>query len=113
MLWHDFGPLKGPGWAANAAGGALELLKLAERTGEREYRQAGLGPVNHVFDEFLVPGGFIRGYRDIRTGTVGDNHLGGSGWSLPQVAGPRRRHGGLSCIQYPQNVARDGSLLTF
>ena len=22
MGWHDFGPLEGPGWAANAVGGA-------------------------------------------------------------------------------------------
>ena len=27
MLWHDFGPLEGPGWAANAVGGAHLLYR--------------------------------------------------------------------------------------
>ena len=28
MGWHDFGNLEGPGWAANAVGGAWEIYAL-------------------------------------------------------------------------------------
>ena len=28
MGWHDFGNLEGPGWAANAVGGAYEIYQL-------------------------------------------------------------------------------------
>src|SRR5690349_7728761 len=28
MGWHDFGNLEGPGWAANAVGGAWEIYRL-------------------------------------------------------------------------------------
>jgi len=28
MEWHDFGNLEGPGWAANAVGGAWEIYTL-------------------------------------------------------------------------------------
>ena len=36
MSWHDFGPLEGPGWAANAVGGAYELIKWARFTGNAQ-----------------------------------------------------------------------------
>jgi len=29
MGWHDFGNLEGPGWAANAVGGAWEIYRWA------------------------------------------------------------------------------------
>lgn len=64
MHWHDFGDLEGPGWAANALGGALLLTSWACFEDSPELRETALGLLDHVLEDgFLEPDGFIRGYR--------------------------------------------------
>ena len=36
MHWHDFGDLEGPGWAANAVGGATLLYRWARYLGDEQ-----------------------------------------------------------------------------
>ena len=64
MLWHDFGPLEGPGWAANAVGGACELLAWADYIGDVSVRAEAEGLIDHVLrDGFLRDDGLIISYR--------------------------------------------------
>lgn len=56
MDWHDFGPLEGPGWAANALGGALLLARWGRWTGTAEPQKAAWSLVRHVLTD-----GFVRG----------------------------------------------------
>jgi hypothetical protein len=62
MGWHDFGPLEGPGWAANAVGGAYEIYILSEvLRREEEWKPKALGILDHVLED-----GFI----DEKTGMI-------------------------------------------
>ncbi len=85
MGWHDFGHLEGPGWAANAVGGAGELLAWAEFTGEKRYRDAGLGLLRHVLSGgFIDPvSGLIRGYRHIPSDRFVLNYRSNDEWFCP------------------------------
>ena len=69
MHWHDFGDLEGPGWAANAVGGACEIYAYAMRFGDRVRARKALLVLEHVLDDGFVDyqTGFIVGYRDTRT----------------------------------------------
>lgn len=85
MLWHDFGDLEGPGWAANAVGGAYEIYlfgKLAERPA---WCEKSLRILDHVLDGGFVDEdtGFIRGYRITTSGQFCLNYTGGSEWFCP------------------------------
>ena len=42
MGWHDFGHLEGPGWAANAVGGAQEIDALSRFLGQAEGQEKAL-----------------------------------------------------------------------
>jgi hypothetical protein len=62
MGWHDFGPLVGPGWAANAVGGAYELFIFSEvLRREEEWKPKALAILDHVLED-----GFI----DEKTGLI-------------------------------------------
>jgi len=62
MSWHDFGPLEGPGWAANAVGGAYEIFIFSEvLRREAEWKPKALAILDHVLED-----GFI----DERTGSI-------------------------------------------
>jgi hypothetical protein len=65
MLWHEFGPLEGPGWAANAIGGAYEIYRFGKFLDDKEWQEQALRIVDHILDGGFIDEktGFIRGYR--------------------------------------------------
>ncbi len=65
MDWHDFGVLEGPGWAANAVGGAYEIYALGKFLGKEDWTAKALSILDHVLDCGFIDErtGFIRGYR--------------------------------------------------
>ena len=85
MGWHDFGNLEGPGWAANAAGGALEIYTLGGFLQDRERQRQALAILDHVLDcGFIDEGtGFIRGYRETTSGQFCLNYKHKSDWFCP------------------------------
>ena len=65
MGWHDFGNLEGPGWAANAVGGAYEIHALGGFLGKKAWQEKALLILDHVLDDGFIEEntGFIKGYR--------------------------------------------------
>jgi hypothetical protein len=85
MGWHDFGNLEGPGWAANAVGGAWEIYTWGRWLGDRSKQERALRILAHVLDcGFLdEQTGFIRGYRETTTGNFALNYKHKSDWFCP------------------------------
>ena len=106
MGWHDFGNLEGPGWAANAVGGAWEIYTMggflrrakSEVRGPRSEDKIGnfklegaqmqsnaLAILDHVLDGGFINArsGFIRGYRETTTGKIWLNYKHNSDWFCP------------------------------
>jgi hypothetical protein len=85
MGWHDFGNLEGPGWAANAVGGAWEIFTLGEFLQKPEWKSNALAILDHVLDCGFVDesSGFIRGYRETTTGKFCLNYKHNSDWLCP------------------------------
>jgi hypothetical protein len=85
MGWHDFGNLEGPGWAANAVGGAWEIHRWGGFLGRSEWQREALAILDHVLDcGFLnEKNGFIRGYRETTTGQFCLNYKHNSEWFCP------------------------------
>lgn len=85
MGWHDFGNLEGPGWAANAVGGAWEIYTLGGFLGRRAWQTNALAILDHVLDCGFIdePTGFIRGYRETTTGQFCLNYKHNSDWFCP------------------------------
>ena len=85
MGWHDFGNLEGPGWAANAVGGAYEIYSLGEFLHKPEWQDKGLAILDHVLDGGFIDEktGFIRGYRETTTGKFCLNYKHNSDWFCP------------------------------
>ena len=106
MGWHDFGNLEGPGWAANAVGGAWEIYTMggflrrakSEVRGPRSEDKIGnfklegaqmqsnaLAILDHVLDGGFINArsGFIRGYRETTTGKFCLNYKHNSDWFCP------------------------------
>jgi hypothetical protein len=84
MTWHDFGVLEGPGWAANAVGGAYEIYRFGKFTGNKRYRKTALSILDHVLGAgFITPAGFIRPYRVIPTGEFVLNYRHSNAWLCP------------------------------
>jgi len=69
MEWHDFGLIEGPGWAANAVGGAYELIRWARFARAQEIERKALSVLDHVLEDgFIDPAtGLIYGYRKTDT----------------------------------------------
>ncbi len=66
MLWHEFGPLEGPGWAANAIGGAHLLYRWGSYVKNVEIQETALRIIDHILnDGFIRADGFIYPYRHI------------------------------------------------
>lgn len=65
MVWHDFGLLEGPGWAANAVGGAYELIKWGRLTADAGMVATAGSILDHVLENGFIDGdsGFIYPYR--------------------------------------------------
>jgi hypothetical protein len=85
MGWHDFGNLEGPGWAANAVGGAHEIYLLGRFLGNAAWQSNALSILDHVLDcGFINEGtGFITGYRETTTGKFCLNYKHNSDWFCP------------------------------
>jgi hypothetical protein len=85
MGWHDFGHLEGPGWAANAAGGAWEIHAFGKYVDRSEWQTRALAILDHVLEGGFIEEqtGFIRGYRDTRTGKHCLNYKHNSDWFCP------------------------------
>lgn len=63
MWWHDFGPLEGPGWAANAVGGAFEIHWMGTVFKRPAWQKAAIDIVDHILEDgFLQEDGLIRAY---------------------------------------------------
>ncbi len=64
--WHEFGELEGVGWAANAVGGAYELLWYARVFGDPRLNAIGTSVLYHALEgNFFQEDGFVYPYRDI------------------------------------------------
>jgi hypothetical protein len=85
QLWHEFGPLEGPGWAANTVGGALELYRFGQFTDDAELMDLAVSLLDHILDDGFIDyeTGFILGYRDIVTDTISANYPGDDTWFCP------------------------------
>ncbi|MBN1442206.1 MAG: hypothetical protein JXA90_05820 [Planctomycetes bacterium] len=85
MGWHDFGNLEGPGWAANAVGGACEIYRLGRFLEDEEWMQKALSILDHILESGFIDEetGFIRGYRDTATGELCLNYKHKSDWFCP------------------------------
>ncbi len=82
--WHDFGTLEGPGWAANAVGGAWELYRFGWFVGDEALVEKALGLLHHVLEcGFLRDDGFIIGYRETTTDRFCLNFKHNDGWFCP------------------------------
>jgi hypothetical protein len=67
MHWHDFGDLEGPGWAANAVGGAQILYRWGAYVGDTQILEQALALLDHIMqDGFIDPSdGFVWPYYDL------------------------------------------------
>lgn len=85
MDWHDFGNLEGPGWAANAVGGAWEIYTLGRFLGKPDWQAQALAILDHVLDGGFLDErtGFIRPYRETTTGKFCLNYKHNSDWICP------------------------------
>jgi hypothetical protein len=85
MGWHDFGNLEGPGWAANAVGGAWEIYTLGRFLGKTDWQTNAVRILDHVLDCGFIEEetGFIRGYRETTTGKFCLNYKHHSDWFCP------------------------------
>lgn len=60
MHWHEFGDLEGPGWAANAVGGAHLLFRWGAFLTDENIKRAALLLLEHVLEDgFILQDGFI------------------------------------------------------
>ncbi|MFN2129415.1 MAG: hypothetical protein ACK2VD_02740 [Anaerolineae bacterium] len=81
MHWHDFGDLEGPGWAANAIGGAHLLYRWGDYAGDGSLQADALRLVDHVLDDGFVRGdGFLWPYWDLRRERFCLNYAHGDAW---------------------------------
>lgn len=85
MHWHDFGDLEGPGWAANAVGGAWDIYLLGQFLGDESMQQKALRIVDHVLECGFIDEetGFLRGYKDTQTGEFYLNYKHNADWLCP------------------------------
>ncbi|MBW8040198.1 MAG: DUF2961 domain-containing protein [Planctomycetes bacterium] len=85
MGWHDFGNLEGPGWAANAVGGAYELYSFAKFTKNKRLAEKALLLLDHVLEDGFIDyeTGFITGYRLTTDNTFCLNYQHKSNWFCP------------------------------
>ncbi len=85
MEWHEFGCLEGPGWAANALGGAYELCRFGRFTGNQHIIEVALSIVDHVLEDGFIDEttGFIIGYRDTVDDRLYLNFKHDNSWFCP------------------------------
>ena len=84
MLWHDFGPLEGPGWASNSLGGAYELFLFSRYIKNGEFEREALDLLNHTINcGFIREDGFIIPYRHLLENRFCLNFKGNDEWFAP------------------------------
>lgn len=84
QLWHEFGPLEGPGWAANSLGGAAVLLRYGRANAREDCIQAGNALIEHTLAHFVDrEGKLVWLYRDVRDGAFYLNFRHNSDWFCP------------------------------
>ncbi len=85
MGWHDFGNLEGPGWAANAVGGAWEIYTFGGFLRRPDWQSNAVAILDHVLEGGFIDQqtGFIRGYRETTTGRFCLNYKHNSDWFCP------------------------------
>ncbi len=85
MGWHDFGNLEGPGWAANAVGGAWEIHALGAFLNKPDWQAKALSILDHVLAGGFLDekSGFLRGYRETTSGKLCLNYKHNSDWFCP------------------------------
>ncbi len=77
MEWHDFGCIEGPGWAANSAGAARELMLCGRFFRDEELFHIGQSLLRHSLEGGFLDWetGLVRGYRDMRDNAFYLNYL--------------------------------------
>ena len=85
MGWHDFGNLEGPGWAANAVGGAYEIYMFARHNRDPALMEKAILLLDHVLEDGFIDyeTGFITGYRDTAKNEYCLNYQHKSDWFCP------------------------------
>ena len=85
MGWHDFGNLEGPGWAANAVGGAYELFPFGRHNKDSALQEKALSLLDHVLKGGFInyETGFITGYRETTTDQFCLNYQHKNNWFCP------------------------------
>jgi hypothetical protein len=85
MHWHDFGDLEGPGWAANAVGGAYELYMFAMHNKDPALAEKAVLLLDHVLEDGFInyETGFITGYRNTAKNEFCLNYQHKSNWFCP------------------------------
>ena len=85
MGWHDFGHLEGPGWAANAVGGAYELYAFGQYSNDACLQRTAVRLLDHVLEYGFIDwdSGFIKGYRETTTDRFCLNYQHKDNWFCP------------------------------
>lgn len=84
QMWHDFGPLEGPGWASNSLGGASVLLRYGKAFGREDGIRAGNALIEHTLAHFVDVHGRLQWlYRDVRDGVFYLNFKHNRDWFCP------------------------------
>ncbi len=75
-VWHEFGELEGVGWAANAVGGAYELLWFSRVFDNQRLQAIGWSVLYHALEGgFFNDDGTMKPYREIPTDKRYYNYL--------------------------------------
>jgi hypothetical protein len=85
MHWHDFGDLEGPGWAANAIGGAHLLWRWGHYLGDASIQASALALLDHVMEDGFIDAesGFIRPYYELAQQRFCLNYVHADDWLCP------------------------------
>jgi hypothetical protein len=84
MHWHDFGDLEGPGWAANAVGGAHLLCRWGTFLSDQAIRSSALRLLDHVLEDgSILPDGFIWPYFELAKDRYCLNYTHNDDWLCP------------------------------
>ncbi len=84
MHWHDFGDLEGPGWAANAVGGAHLIYRWGTYLNDVAFQHQALRLADHVLDDgFVRDDGFIWPYWDKAIAQFCLNYAHTNDWLCP------------------------------
>lgn len=84
MHWHDFGDLEGPGWAANAVGGALLLARWGVYLDTAAVIEPAAALAAHILEDgFVRSDGFVWPYWDLAASDFCLNYAHTNTWFCP------------------------------